>query len=560
MALDNAFIADQFSLLSKILDIHGEDPFKSRAYGSAAFAIEQLPVPLHQLPREELASLKGIGPSTSKKITEILDTGVLADLQALLAKTPPGILEMLRIKGLGPKKISVIWKQMGLETLGELQYACEENRLLLFKGFGAKTQENIKQAIEFYQQHQGKFLYAEVEALLPSIQQFLGQGLGTSRIAYSGAFRRQATTLDEMEWVVLLPNEKIKPLFQTERPPLLLEESPHHLLYQLQNGLKLKLSTGGDHLAGALLRTTGPASFLQWFEKKSKLPITQLPAASREEELFQSAGLPWIPPFLRDWEDPEPFVVPEKLRQLVTPESIKGIIHTHSNWSDGVNTLEEMAAACRDKGWEYLVVSDHSKSAAYAGGLPEKKIQEQHKQINELNQRLAPFRIFKSIECDILGDGSLDYSDDVLASFDLVIASVHSHLTMTEEKAMSRLLKAIENPYTTILGHLTGRLLLSRAGYPLQMKKIIDACAAHQVVIEINAHPRRLDLDWSWIPYALEKTVLLSINPDAHSIEGMNDCRYGVLAAQKGGLPTNRNLSSFSLKEFENFLKQRKKK
>ena len=213
-----------------------------------------------------------------------------------------------------------------LETLGELQYACQENRLLLFKGFGAKTQENIKQAIEFYLQHQGKFLYAEVEALLPSIQQFLAQGLGTSRIAFTGAYRRHSTTLDEMEWIVLLPNDKIKPHFQTERPPQLLEESPNQLLYLLQNGLKLKLYTGGDDIARQLFVTTGPASFLEWFEKKSSIPITKLPAASREEELFQAAGVPWVPPFLRDWNNPEPFVVPELLGQLVTPESIKGII------------------------------------------------------------------------------------------------------------------------------------------------------------------------------------------------------------------------------------------
>lgn len=246
------------------------------------------------------------------------------------------------------------------------------------------------------------------------------------------------------------------------------------------------------------------------------------------------------------------------LPKLIEPGDIKGIIHNHSNWSDGLFTLEEMATALIAKGMEYLVISDHSKSAAYANGLTEERIVQQQLLIDELNQKLAPFKIFKSIECDILGDGSLDYSDDVLKSFDLVIASVHSNLYMNETKAMERLTKAIENPYTTILGHLTGRLLLSRNGYPIDHKKIIDTCVAHNVVIEINANPHRLDLDWRWIEYALSKNALLSINPDAHTIEGFDDIVYGAIASQKGGLTAASNLSSFSLAEFEAFVTKRK--
>ncbi|HTL06807.1 MAG TPA: PHP domain-containing protein, partial [Chitinophagaceae bacterium] len=235
-------------------------------------------------------------------------------------------------------------------------------------------------------------------------------------------------------------------------------------------------------------------------------------------------------------------------------------IHTHSNWSDGTHTIEEMAKACIARGHEYLVISDHSKSAFYANGLKEDRIIAQHKYIDELNPRYAPFKIFKSIECDILNDGKLDYADDVLASFDLVIASVHANLKMTEEKAMQRLLAAIQNPFTTILGHMTGRLLLSRKGYPVDHRKIIEACAANGVVIELNAHPRRLDMDWYWISEAVSKGVLISIDPDAHTTEGFDDCKYGVLAAQKGGLTKEHNLSSFSLPQFEAFLLERKLK
>src|SRR5690606_12835399 len=258
--------------------------------------------------------------------------------------------------------------------------------------------------------------------------------------------------------------------------------------------------------------------------------------------------------FLR--ESPN-IIIQAKNKTLPVPvqvNDIKAIIHSHSNWSDGVHTIEEMAQELIKKNFEFLVISDHSKSAFYAKGLTHERIIAQQQYIDELNNRFAPFKIFKSIECDILNDGSLDYTDDILKTFDLVIASVHSNLKMTEDKAMTRLLKAIENPYVMILGHMTGRLLLSRNGYPVDHKKIIDACAANHVAIELNAHPRRLDMDWRWIHYALEKNVLISIDPDAHDLEGFDDIRYGVLSAQKAGLTKENNLSSFSVAKFETYL------
>ena len=248
-----------------------------------------------------------------------------------------------------------------------------------------------------------------------------------------------------------------------------------------------------------------------------------------------------------------------KIPTLIQPADIRGIIHCHSNWSDGSNTLEEMAQAAINRGLEYLVISDHSKSAFYAQGLQEEKIREQHLYIDELNQKLYPFKIFKSIESDILNDGNLDYADGILAGFDLVIASVHSNLKMSEEKAMMRLIKAIENPYTTILGHMTGRLLLSRPGYPVNHDAIIDACAANHVVIELNAHPSRLDIDWRHIQKALAKKVLISIDPDSHHTDGLDDTRFGVMVAQKAMVTKMDNLSSFSLEEFEKFITERKK-
>jgi DNA polymerase (family 10) len=299
------------------------------------------------------------------------------------------------------------------------------------------------------------------------------------------------------------------------------------------------------------------AEFLE--EWVIKFPFTE--TYTSEKEIFETNKVAFIHPYLRETKEIIERAKQHDLPFIITDSDITAVIHSHSKWSDGVNSIEEMALAAKQKGLQYLVISDHSKTAFYANGLTEERLIAQHKEIDELNKKLAPFKIFKSIESDILNDGSLDYSNEVLATFDIVIASVHSNLKMKEDKAMMRLINAIENPFTNILGHPTGRLLLSRNGYPIDHKKVIDACAANNVVIELNAHPKRLDIDWRWIHYCLEKNVLISIDPDAHSIEGYKDIHYGVLAAQKAGVTKANNLSSYSLQQFEDFLvlQQRKR-
>ncbi|MET0637967.1 MAG: helix-hairpin-helix domain-containing protein [Chitinophagaceae bacterium] len=553
--MTNAEIADNFSLLSKLMDINGENSFKTKTYSIAAFQIENLPVQLKELSREEIFQQKGIGGSVGNKVMEMLETSHLDVLQQYILNTPAGVIEMLNIKGIGPKKIHTIWKEMEIESVGELLYACNENRLTRFKGFGEKTQLNVQEAIEFYLQNQGSFLFSQIEALFPQIDGYLKKIFLPSKVHITGAYRRHELTIDEMEFVILEDNETIKPKFQTAQPPELIEETPRSLFYRLKNGLRLKLYTGGTHLSEELFRTTGSPSFIAAFAER----FPSVDYTKSEEEIFAQAGLTFIPPFLRERPAIIDEVMSDKLQPLIQVSDIKGIIHNHSDWSDGANSIEEMARECMEKGYEYLVLSDHSKAAAYAKGLSEQRIREQHLLIDQLNQQLAPFRIFKSIECDILNDGSMDYSDDVLATFDLVIASIHSNLKMPADKALTRLLKAINNPYVTIIGHLTGRLLLSRRGYPVDHEAIIEACAANKVVLELNAHPRRLDIDYNWIPLARQKNVLISIDPDAHYLEGFGDVKYGVLAGQKGGLTKEGNLSSYSLAQFEDFLAERRK-
>lgn len=555
--MDNYIIADNFSLLAKLMDIHGDNSFKAKSFANAAFQIEKLTVPLAETPHDAIFKIKGIGESTGKSVIEMLQTGRFGGLEDYIQKTPAGILEMMKIKGLGPKKIATIWKELEIESLGELLYACNENRLLLFKGFGQKTQDSIKQSIEFFLSNRERYLYAEVEAFAGEMEGMLQQLFSPAKVSVSGNFRRQQSIIDELEFVVAVPIDQAAEKFKTVEAFTRLDNTDDAVILQYKEHIKLKIyGVQPEHFATKLFVTTGSEAFLdQFFAHAGKASGGN---EATEEAIFEKAGLPYILPCLREGKGEVALAAANALPKLIETTDIKGIIHSHSQWSDGLQSLEEMAKAAKEQGFEYLVISDHSRSAFYANGLHPERIVAQHQQIDELNRALAPFKIFKSIEADILNDGSLDYPDEILASFDLVIASVHSNLKMTEEKAMARVLKAISNPYTTILGHMTGRLLLSRNGYPLNHEEIIDACVTNNVVIELNAHPRRLDIDWEWIPSAIKKGALLSIDPDAHTISGYHDIKYGTLAAQKGGLTKERNLSSYTRDELESFLTQRK--
>ena len=556
--MNNASIADNFSLLSKLMDIHGDNSFKAKSYAIAAFNIEKLPMELEGLPHDKIFALKGIGDSLGKRIVEQLETGQLSTLNEYLAKTPPGVLEMLNIKGIGPKKISTIWKELEIENLGELLYACNENRLLLYRGFGEKTQQNIKESIEFYFGSLGSYLYQQIESYAQAVDAKLKNVFKGQAFLFTGEYRRQLEIIDTLEWVTTVPMNTLRDFFTKLGFDILKEEGDYLSCKGKENVTLGFYCCQQEALYSCLFRTSCSENFLEAWTNTTQWNAQQ--AYVSEETIFSEAGMAFIPAFRREQANVIEQARNNNLSELIQPTDITAIIHCHSKWSDGASPLEDMAQAAIDQGYQYLVISDHSKSAFYASGLNEERILAQHQQIDELNEKLTPFKIFKSIESDILNDGNLDYSPEVLNSFDIVIGSIHSNLKMPEEKAMMRLMNAIANPYTSILGHMTGRLLLSRSGYPVDHKTIIEACAQHHVVIELNAHPRRLDIDWRWIEYALEEGVLISINPDAHAVEGYADCRYGVLVAQKAGLTKEQNLSSFSLAAFENFVIEQKRK
>jgi DNA polymerase (family 10) len=427
---------------------------------------------------------------------------------------------------------------------------------MLYKGFGEKTQKNVADAIEFFMRHQGHFLYADVESYAEHVLQVLTSNFPKNQFAICGDYVRQLPTLDELVWLTDADFDLVKAFLIDNQFSVGVKDERSLEAKGPENLRMVFHFTSTTDFTKEQFRLTGSAEFIEAWDAR----FSNHPNAYPTENNWQSLlGIHYIPTCLRENAEIIEQAKTDSFNQLIQVNQIKGIIHSHSNWSDGSNTIEEMALACIAQGFEYLVISDHSKSAFYANGLNEERIKAQHQYIDELNNKLAPFKIFKSVESDILNDGALDYSDNLLSTFDMVIASVHSNLKMSEEKAMSRLLTAIENPYTTVLGHPTGRLLLSRKGYPIDHEKIIDACIANNVVIEINAHPRRLDLDWTWISKAQDMGAILSINPDAHYVEGYKDIKYGVLAAQKGGLRKQHNLSSYSLQEIETYLSRVRK-
>jgi DNA polymerase (family 10) len=558
--MDNKPIARTFRLLSQLMELHEVNPFKIKSIANAAFKIDKLPFPIAGKTTAELEKIDGVGKSIAAKVTELLETGTMAELKEMLDATPEGIVEMLGIKGIGPKKIATIWHDLKIENIGELYYACNENRLIEAKGFGLKTQEEIRKVIEYRMASNGKFLYAQVEGDAERLIQLVKDTMPGALIEFGGEYRRKCEIITEL---VIVIGSRDKQLLEDALMHAHILKSIHadhdHLSGELESGMLVDLVCCAKvDFHKTLFMQTGTEKHVETVLERIGAPL-EIP--EHEQLIYQKAGLQFMPPELREDDRFIELARQEKLPQLITIYDLKGTLHNHSTWSDGVNTLEEMALYCRDTmKLEYLGICDHSKSAFYAKGMSIESVLQQHEEIEHLNKKLDGFHIFKGIESDILSDGALDYPEEILKEFDFVVASVHSNLKMSEDKATARLIAAIENPYTTMLGHPTGRLLLSRQGYPIDYKKVIDACADNGVSIEINANPLRLDLDWRWQQYALEKGVWLSINPDAHRTEGFRDMKYGVYVGRKGGLTKGQCVNALSLAEITEFFKKKKLK
>lgn len=522
--MENKEIASVFKLVGQIMELHGENKFKTRSYTNAAFQISKYPDRLLDLDPSKLETIPGIGKNLVPKLMELLETGEMSYLQKWLEQTPEGVIQMLGIKGLGPSKVRTIWQEMELESPGELLYACNENRLIDLKGFGEKTQASVKSAIEFMMENESKTLYASVEKLIVEILDDVTKN-SEGQIALVGEAAMKNPVLDQLDFII---DEHVLQLPETDQLKTKVRfDRVKASQFELE---KFKRTAADKHLSGLTLD-----------------------GVSNSEEVYTKNNLPFLPPEMRQGTFEFDWLKKYDVNDLIKNEDLLGCLHNHSTYSDGIHTLKDMAVFLKDKGYQYLGISDHSQTAVYASGLKPEKIFDQHAEIDALNETLDPFKILKGIESDILTDGSLDYETQVLASFDFIVASIHSAMKMDRETATKRLITAIENQFTKILGHPTGRLLLSRPGYPIDHKKVIDACAENGVCIELNANPMRLDIDHTWIPYCMEKGVMISINPDAHRKEGFQHMEYGVLAARRGGLTKAFTLNALSLSELENW-------
>jgi len=533
-------IAAVLEEIAFLLELKGENPFKVKAYSTGARVIESLPEePAVLVQKGLLRNVKGIGQTLEGTVTELVTTGRSTLHQELLAAFPASLLEMAAIPGLGPKKIKAIYDQLGISSVGELEYACIENRLVGLQGFGQKTQEKILAGIRQYKRRQGFHLYANVIEEAESILAAVRGAPGVVRIDHAGEIRRRCEVVQNIMLVVAggQPQSLIDALrAMPEVTQVEYQPETRTLAARSPQGLPVSIKlTEAAAYGWELLRATGNREHVEALTQRLQARGV-VPRGETEEAIYAAAGLPFIPPELREGHGEIELAESGRLPVLLDPGQIQGVFHTHTIYSDGSATLEQMVETTRSLGYRYIGISDHSQSAFYANGLKEDRVRAQHAEIAAVQKKFPGVRIFKGIEADILADGAMDYPDEVLATFDFVIASVHSRFNLSEEDQTKRICRALANPYVTMLGHATGRLLLSRDGYRVDMKQVLDAAATHGKIVEINANPHRLDLDWRLCGYAREKGVKFSINPDAHSTEGLADVPFGVNVARKGGV------------------------
>jgi len=532
--MDKKEIADTLDQISVFLDILGENPFKARAYSSASRALAASPREIKELvENKELTDIKGIGKSIAEHITA-----------------------------------KILYDRLGIKSIGELEYACSENRLVQLEGFGAKSQQNILDGIARLKKYKAQFLFSDALPIAVNIEEALRSDPNIIRASVAGSLRRRKETVKDIDVLASAKKpQKAMELF-TRLPAVekIVASGPTRSSVVFKNGIPADLRIISDkqypyalhHFTGSKEHNTamrGRAKMMNLkmneyglFSGKRNIPCKD------EDAIFKKLSLAYIPPELRENMGEIEAAESGRLPRLIEEKDIKGVFHIHTEMSDGTTGIEPLVQEAKKLGWQFIGISDHSVSAAYAGGLKAAEIKSQHREIDRLNAKFSPFKIYKGIESDIRQDGSLDYPDKVLASFDFVISSVHSKFTMSEKKMTARIIKAIKNKRTTILGHPTGRLLLSREPYPVNIKDVIKAAGDYGTVIELNSHPYRLDIDWREMPYAKSAGVRIIICPDAHNPQGLHDFQYGVWIARKGWMEKDDVLNCLSIRSLDSFL------
>jgi DNA polymerase (family 10) len=493
-----------------------------------------------------------VGEAIADIIQKLHRTGTHPALEAMRKDIPEGVLPMLSIPGLRPDKVLKVHRELGVASLDELEQAARQDRLRAIKGLGPALQRKILQGIEICRQGQGqRHLHRAAELLQAAEENLRNSHLGLKRITPAGDFRRRCELVRDLSLVAETP--------RLRRPSEALKTGAQltvHLADPRHYGITLLRATGSQAHLDALQKRAAEKALV--FDEEGLRRGRRVVAGASEEQIYAALGLPFIEPELREGRDEIDRALEGRLPRLVKDKDIRGILHAHTDLSDGVDTLDDMAEAVRQRGYSYFGVADHWQSAHYAGGLSLKEIAQQHASMERLNRDYgSSFRVFQGIESDILRDGSLDYPDDILERFDFVIASVHSLFRLDRKSQTERIIRAVSNPHTTILGHMTGRHLLRRPGYDIDIEESLRACAKHGVAVEINANPWRLNLDWRWHQCALDLGCMMSINPDAHSTLEIDLTHWGVETARKGGVPKGRVLNCLDLRSFSEHLEAR---
>ncbi|MGE3800173.1 MAG: DNA polymerase/3'-5' exonuclease PolX [Candidatus Kapaibacterium sp.] len=564
--MDTREIERVLSRIEALLDLHGENSFKSRAYGRAARAIRSAGVDLADviLKGGEIA-IDGVGSGIAAEIREMVETGTSSQLEDLMERTPNGLLDVMSIRGLGSKKVRSLWQELGIESIDDLEEKAKGGEIAALKGFGAKTEANILQGVAELKANVGKMRLHTATTLAAELLPALRELPGVGRVEIAGRLRRGGEEFSTLPFVLESEDvEEVKRGLSDAEILSDIAEKDRTIYGTIDGTYKVLIHVASPDEFVVTLHQKSAASDYRFMvsiplhdrgyelTERSLLKGGESVAVASEEELYQLAGMQYIPPELREGIDEVRVALDGGLPELVTGSDLRGILHVHSTWSDGRNSIEELAEQAEKLGYQYLLMCDHSKAAFYANGLNEARLEAQGKEIDEVNKKYDPnqFRVLKGIECDILADGSLDLADDALAALDCVVVSIHSSFNLPEEVQTERVCRALDNRYATILAHPTGRLILTRKGYPINLKQVIAHAAERGKFVELNANPYRLDLNWRMIRYAKRKGVKVAIDPDAHAAAEFDYHRYGVTIARKGWLTKEDVLNALPLEKF----------
>jgi DNA polymerase (family X) len=548
--MDKFTVARALDEIARYIELGDPKPFRARAFEKAARAVERLDEDIVEVTNSgRLLEIEGVGKATAQIIEELVRTGQSRYLDELRAQYPPGIFDLLRVPKLGLKKVGILFSELGIGSLDQLEAAARDGRLAKLKGFGPKTAELVLKGVEFARMRQSQFLLPVGIEVGETVRERLADVGEIEDAEVSGSVRRRLEVIRNVNLVVATKKpeivaQKLSDVVANVEP---LDERTYKGVMRGEVDVLFHLAAPNE-FGSELLRTTGSGEFVEAFGK--------IPKAKDEKDAFKKAGVAFVEPERRETGED---LQKKKRVKLVQLDDIKGTFHVHTTWSDGRNTVQEMLAAAKERGYEYVGLSDHSKAAYYAGGLTEEQLVMQHAEISKYEKEVKPMRVFRGTEADILSDGTMDYGAKVLAKFDFVIASIHSNFTMPKDEMTERMLRALDDPHVTFIGHLTGRKLLSREGYTVDYDRVFEKAGERGVMIEINGNPNRLDLDWRHVRRALDRGVMLSIHPDAHSIREYNAMITGTWVARKAGLSPKQIFNTKSREEVEEYFAARRR-